>query len=105
MPSAAEPPPGCHIPLSTAVAPMPPPFPPPAWPSYDVVEPPLPPPPPPGPVVPRMKKKSPDFIEDTIQEIQGERHEIELSEFHFLLANPRVRGFRLKDKEWGRCCH
>src|SRR5262249_54112346 len=115
IPPAAEPPPGCHIPLTTIVAPMPPPLPPPCVDSLPPPPllcgpgPPPPPPPPPAPVVqvayrPNRKRNPPSSIEDSIEEIEEERHEIELSEFHFLLANPRVRGYRLKNKKWGTCC-
>ena len=107
IPPAVEPPPGCHIPLNVVVAPMPAAMPPPPPPGLC-----CPPPPPPGMAPPPgmppapmpSKRRPPSSVEDSIEEMEEERHEIELSEFHFLLANSSVRGFRLKDKEWGRCC-
>lgn len=103
IPPTAEPPPGCHIPLATIVAPMPPPI-------HSPMPPPPPPPPmlmapppPPPPRLPIRKKRRPSNCTEDSIEMEEERHEIELSEFHFLLANPNVRGFRLKDKEWSRC--
>jgi len=105
IPPAVEPPPGCHIPLNIVVSPMPQMMPPPPPMMMDGPPGPPPPPPPAAPAVAMpSKRRISSSVESSIEEMEEERHEIDLSEFHFLLANPSVRGFRLKDKEWGRCC-